>query len=225
MLATTTLFTQTTTALSPTCNTTTANFTLYPITVEGTTIAEVAQRANRSICDIGRYNLMADVTIIPNVGQTIVIPPLECTSQPPDNESCLLPNITRTRTCINGGPRLYYTVHGDTYEVIARRLNITTEALMGNTSGNDASATDLLEVGQFVKVPLCEPSSCAITPFTLTFGVYEDLAEEYGTTVGQIMMLSPTYNYSTSLMTGETRPTLDLPVNCTALADVVTVID
>ncbi|OJJ95630.1 hypothetical protein ASPACDRAFT_47520 [Aspergillus aculeatus ATCC 16872] len=217
----------TTATPSPNCANSTNPYTLYPVTTN-ITIPEIAARTNRSLCDIARHNLMADPLIPPNIGQTIVIPPLSCASSPPDNESCLIPNITRTALCINGGPRLYYTVHGDTYDIIARRLNISTAALMGNTSTSIAatsSADALLEVGQFIKVPLCEPSQCSIKPFTLEYGVYKDLADEYGTTVGQIMMLSPTYNYSTSLVTGNTRPTLDLPFNCSVTGDDVVVVD
>ncbi|KAL3433766.1 hypothetical protein BDV09DRAFT_186375 [Aspergillus tetrazonus] len=167
---------------------------LYPITTPNTTLFSIAAATNRGVCDIGRQNLMADVTIIPNVGEQILIPPETCH---PDNDSCLLPNTTRTRTCVSGGPRNYYTVNGDTYEIIARRLNITTESLTATALGDEITGpNDRLSPGKFIKVPLCEPSQCAIQPYKFTWGVYKDLAEEFGTTVGQIMMLSPTYNYS-----------------------------
>ncbi|GLB08542.1 hypothetical protein AtubIFM57258_004436 [Aspergillus tubingensis] len=195
-------------ATSAACNTTALNTTVgvYPITVENTTVFDVAKATNRGVCDIGRHNLMADVTIIPNVGQTLIIPAEVCE---PDNETCLLPNITRTRTCIDGGPRLYYTVNGDTLDIVAKRLNITTESLMSDDTG--FSADEVLAPGQYLKVPLCSPSECVIRPFTLEYGVYKDYADKYNTTVGQIMMLSPTYNYSTSPLTGAGRPSLDLP--------------
>jgi hypothetical protein len=164
---------------------------------------------------------MADVTIIPNIGQQVWIPPQVCD---PDNETCLIPENNATRGCIYGGPRLYYTVNGDTYDLIAQRLNITVESLMEKSSGN-ATATTALQPGQFVKVPLCEPSQCILQPYTFSSGVYKDLAGKYGTTVGQIMMLSPTYNYSTSVVNGESGPTIDLPINCTALSSNITVVD
>lgn len=195
-------------------NTTTGK---YYVSQYPTTIADIALATNRGVCDIGRLNCMADVTIIPNIGQSIIIPPEVCE---PDNDSCLLPNTTSTRTCINGGPRLYYTVNGDTYERIAQRLDIAVDALL---SGN-ASATDVLDAQQFVKVPLCEPSQCIIQPFLFTSGVYKDLAEKYGTTVGQIMMLSPTYNYSQYTVEGNNPPSIDLPMNCTALSANITVL-
>lgn len=200
------------------CDTTTLNTTtgVYYVGTE-TTIFDIAKATNRGVCDIGRVNCMADVTILPNIGQNIVIPPEVCE---PDNDSCLLANTTTTNTCINGGPRLYYTVKGDTYERIAQRLNITVEALLTQ----NATATDVLTPGQFVKVPLCSPSQCILQPFQFTYGVYKDLAEEYGTTVGQIMMLSPTYNYSEYTVNGNVPPTIDLPINCTALSSNVTVI-
>jgi hypothetical protein len=209
---------------SSSCNSSTLNATeyLYPITVAGTTIFDVAKATDRGVCDIARINIMADVEIVPNVGQSILIPPQVCE---PDNESCILPwNNETTNECVMGGPRLYYTVNGDTYERIAlKRLNITVESLMGNSMGNQ-SASDALEPGQYVKVPLCSPSQCVIQPYTFTYGVYKDLAEEYGTTVGQIMMLSPTYNYSSSAYSGATSPSIDLAINCTALSSNITVI-
>lgn len=193
----------------------------YSVDKYPTTLFDIAQETQRGVCDIGRHNLMADVTIIPNIGQQIWIPPQVCE---PDNETCLISKTNGTRACAYGGPRLYYTVNGDTYERIAQRLNITVESLMEKGSGN-ATATTVLQPGQFVKVPLCEPSQCILQPYTFSFGVYKDLAEKYGTTVGQIMMLSPTYNYSTSVVNGESGPTIDLPINCTALSSNVTVVD
>ncbi|KAL4959771.1 uncharacterized protein BDV14DRAFT_193512 [Aspergillus stella-maris] len=200
---------------SPSCNAATLNTTtyLYPIITAGTTIFDVANATGRGVCDIGRQNLMADVTIVPNVGQEILIPPETCT---PDNESCLLPNTTTTNTCIVGGPRLYYTVNGDTYARIAQRLNITVDSLMAMVLADEAAGDDeQLEPGNFVKVPLCSPSSCTIEPYEFTWGVYKDLAERFGTTVGQIMMLSPTYNYSSAAFAeGGTFPPINVLTNC-----------
>lgn len=209
-------------ATASSCNPSTLNTTtyLYPITKPGTTVFDVATATNRGVCDIGRQNLMADVTIVPNVGQQLLIPPETCT---PDNETCLLPETTnRTRTCIDGGPRLYYTVNGDTYERIAQRLNISTESLTSHALGDQSvSATDELDPGRFVKVPLCQPSQCVLKPYQFKAGVYKDLAEEFGTTVGQIMMLSPTYNYSSqAFMPGGTFPPINVLVNCTESSNV-----
>ncbi|OJJ47685.1 hypothetical protein ASPZODRAFT_114656 [Penicilliopsis zonata CBS 506.65] len=210
-------------SLASACDPSTLNTTLYlyPITETGTTVFDVARLTGRGVCDIGRANLMADVTIIPNVGQTLWIPPQVCE---PDNTSCLIPDTNRTRTCIYGGPRLYYTVNGDTYDVIARRLNISTAVLLADDNGANYTATSALPVGTFIKVPTCSPSRCVIEPFDFTEGVYLDLARKYGTTVGQIMMLSPTYNYSVSLYedTGASTPTINMAYNCTALSSNVT---
>ena len=91
------------------CNTSALNTTTgyYPITKYGTTIRNVAKATNRGLCDIGRWNLMVDVDIPPNVGQSIYIPSQVCE---PDNDSCVLQRQNATRTCINGGPRLYVFV-------------------------------------------------------------------------------------------------------------------
>ncbi|GKZ81179.1 hypothetical protein AnigIFM56816_005691 [Aspergillus niger] len=208
----------TVTVVSASCDQSALNTTsyLYDITEE-TTVFEVARKTNRGVCDIGRHNLMADVTIPPNIGEVFIISGETCT---PDNESCLIKDVGRTRTCIYGGPRLYYTVKGDTYEKIALRLNITTESLSGGQSANET-----LPVGQFIKVPECSPSQCIIQPYSFEWGVYKDLADKYGTTVGQIMMLSPTYNYSSlAFSSGGTAPPIDLPMNCTTLSNNITVI-
>ncbi|KAL4733020.1 hypothetical protein BDV11DRAFT_210540 [Aspergillus similis] len=198
------------------CNPNNLNSTtyLYPVTSPNTTVFSIAAATHRGVCDIARQNLMVDPTIIPNVGQQILIPPETCT---PDNDTCLLSNATRTRTCVSGGPRNYYTVNGDTYEIIARRLNITTESLTALGEGPDpAGPDDSLSPGQFIKVPLCEPSQCEIMPYQFTSGVYKDLAERFGTTVGQIMMLSPTYNYSSgAFLPGGSFPSISVLVNCT----------
>ena len=202
------------------CNKDALNSTsyLYPITEE-TTVFEVARKTKRGVCDIGRHNLMADVTIPPAIGETFIIPGESCT---PDNDSCIIKDVGRTRDCIYGGPRLYYTVKGDTYDKVALRLNITTEALSGTSTGNN----ETLPVGQFLKVPLCSPSQCTIRPYSFTSGVYKDLADKYGTTVGQIMMLSPTYNYSSVAFTGDgTFPPIDLAISCTALSNNTTALD
>ena len=209
-----------------TCNPNALNTTTYqyPITKEGTTVFDVARATKRGVCDIGRQNLMADVTIPPNVGETFLIPGETCQ---PDNNSCIIKDVGRTNTCIYGGPRLYYTVKGDTYEKIALRLNITTESLMAGSQhgGASGSPNQTLPVGQFLKVPECSPSQCIIQPYSFKWGVYKDLAEKYGTTVGQIMMLSPTYNYSSlAFSKGGTFPPIDLPINCTALSKNTTVI-
>lgn len=50
-------------ATAATCDTSTLNTTtwLYPITQENTTIASIAEATGRGLCNIGRYNFMADV--------------------------------------------------------------------------------------------------------------------------------------------------------------------
>lgn len=215
-------------SLATSCNPSALNNTLskYEITKENTTVFDVARATKRGVCDIARLNMMADGTIVPNVGQTFNIPGETCH---PDNDSCILKDTGRTRTCVYGGPRLYYTVNGDTYEKIAVRLNITTESLMSGSMqhGGSSSPNEVLPAGQFVKTPLCSPSQCVIQPYTLKYGVYKDLAEKYGTTVGQIMMLSPTYNYSSHNSPSEDSgpyPSIDLPINCMALSNNVTVL-
>lgn len=238
-------------AAAATCDTSALNTTtyLYPITVENTTVAQVAAATNRGLCNLARYNFMADEvcklrgvnphrssgstnsrhqSIVPNVGQALVIPPEVCPDEV-DNTTCVVSNGNSTNACLVGGPRLYYTVNQDTYRKIANRLDLAVSALAtgaGAGAGHDPDA--VLPAGQFVKVPLCSPSTCSIRPFQFSDDaplVYKDLAERYGATVGQIMMLSPTYNYSQSAYkTTQTPPTIVLPYNCTKTSNNVTVI-
>lgn len=84
----------------------------------GSTIISVARATHGGVFDIARVNIIADVEIVPNVGQEIIVPPQVCE---PDNESGFLPwSNETTNECIMGGPRLYLNVNGDTYERIAR---------------------------------------------------------------------------------------------------------
>lgn len=133
----------------------------------------------------------------------------------------MIDNYNSTNTCLLGGPRLYYTVNQDTYTKIANRLDIAVTAL---TNGN---ASEVLAAGQFVKVPLCLESLCSYKPFQFTLGdwkTYKDLADENNSTVGQFMMLSPTYNYSSAGYDGKSPPTVGLPYGCVATSDTLTVI-
>ncbi|KAJ5976045.1 hypothetical protein N7481_009752 [Penicillium waksmanii] len=132
--------------------------------------------AHLGVCDISRANLMADVSIVPNFGQTINIPGQVCH---PDWTSCIIdgPGINE---CLMGGPRLYYTVNGDTLWRIAGRL-MTLASIQGD-GGNQYGANETIAAGQFLKVPLCFPSACDIEPYTFSEGVYKDLAEMYGST-------------------------------------------
>lgn len=49
-------------AAAASCDTSALNTTtyLYPITVENTTVASVAEATNRGLCNLARYNFMAD---------------------------------------------------------------------------------------------------------------------------------------------------------------------
>lgn len=160
---------------------------------------------------------MVDVSIVPNVGQNLTIPAEVCD---PDWTTCIIDG-PGTNDCLAGGPRLYYTVNGDTYWKIAGRLNMTLDAVGCDAASCNANET--LAVDQFVKIPLCYPSTCEIEPYSFTEGVYKDLAENFNSTVGQIQMLSPTYNYSHVEVAGE-GPTIVMAINCHILADNYTII-
>ena len=143
--------------------------------------------------------------------------------------------------CLVGGPRLYYTLNGDTMWKIAGRLNMTLDAVQCggdscNTNitcidgicpgggGSQYGANETIPAGQFIKIPMCSPSVCDIEPYTFTNGVFKDLADKYGSTVGQLQMLSPTYNYSYLANEGGSYPPIELAKNCRLLSQNYTVL-
>jgi hypothetical protein len=161
---------------------------------------------------------VVDVSVVPNVGQTLIIPGQVCH---PDWTSCIIDGPGKN-DCLVGGPRLYYTVNGDTLWKIAGRLNMTLDSIQ---SGTQYEANETMAAGQFVKIPLCYPSACEIEPYTFSRGVYKDLADKYGSTVGQIQMLSPTYNYSSSASEGGAGPSIDIAKNCRLLSSNYTILE
>lgn len=162
---------------------------------------------------------MVDVSVVPNIGQNIIIPGEVCD---PDWTTCII-DSPGSNDCLVGGPRLYYTLNGDTLWKIAGRLNMTLEAVQGGSG--QYSANETIPAGQFIKIPLCYPSTCEIEPYYFSSGVYKDLADKYGSTVGQIQMLSPTYNYSRVAADGGTAPAIALAKNCRLLASNYTILD
>ncbi|PQE18311.1 Intracellular hyphae 1 protein [Rutstroemia sp. NJR-2017a WRK4] len=227
-------------ATNATCDPASLNTTSfnYVNDIENQTVHEMAVKFNRGVCDIGRANLMVDVSVVPNVGQTIIIPAEVCD---PDWTTCIIDG-PGTNDCLIGGPRLYYTLNGDTLWKIAGRLNMTldavqcggdgcntnvtcTDGICPGGSGGQYSANETISAGQFIKIPMCYPSICEIEPYSFTAGVYKDLADKYGSTVGQIQMLSPTYNYSYITSEGGTPPPIGMPKNCRLLASNYTILD
>lgn len=181
---------------------------------------------------------MVDVSVVPNLGQTIIIPGQVCD---PDWTTCIIDG-PGTMECLIGGPRLYYTLNGDTLWKIAGRLNMTVESVQCggdscNTNitctdgicpgggGSQYSVNETIPSGQFIKIPMCYPSVCEIEPYSFSSGVYKDLADKYGSTVGQIQMLSPTYSYSYIANEGGTAPPIGLPKNCRLLASTYDILD
>lgn len=136
--------------------------------------------------------------------------------------------------CLIGGSRLYYTLNGDTMWKIAGRLNMTLDAVTCggdscNTNitcvgGSQYTANEAIPAGQFIKIPMCYPSTCDIEPYSFSTGVYKDLADKYGSTVGQIQMLRPTHNYGCIVNEGGTYPPISLAKNCRLLSSNYTIL-
>lgn len=205
------------------CNSSTLNTTIGPwLVTSNDNIFSIASATNRSVCAIARANRMSDPTLM-NAGQTLLIPAQSCDAEANDSVSCLIPtNKTYTGACINGGLHTYNTRTNDTRTIIAAKFEVSVDSISALGS-DDTAADEVLAADQDLKIPQCSPSQCILTPFKFVYGTYVDLAAQYNTTVGQIMALNPSYNYS-----AETDPTqgpvISLPVNCTALSSNVTVI-
>jgi hypothetical protein len=158
-------------------------------------MASISTTVNRGLCDIARLNRMADALLPLTTGEALIIPPEVCQ---PDNSTCLIvaqPNATYS-DCVKGGPHTYYTLKGDTIRYVALKLNLTIDALLSTAQGPSNDADTVLDESQFLKLPLCSPSHCSFYPHTFTYGTYKDIADQSGSTVGQIMGMNPTYNHT-----------------------------
>lgn len=203
------------------CDSSSLNTTVATYTTDASaevTVASVAALFNRGACDVARANRMSDPTI-PFAAATDVIIPAEVCE--PDNDSCYtVVDTATTNFCLLGGPHLYYTQRNDTYRTIAlERFNISLESVLTALGVDESQADVPLDVAQFIKIPSCYPSQCVLQPYKFTYGTYKDLAEQFGASVGQIIAYNPTYSHSVA-ETGD-GPVLTIPINCTALADVV----
>jgi LysM repeat protein len=197
------------------CDSSSLNSTsfVYTTTSEDT-IFSIAKKFDRGACDIARANRMIDAEHLFE-GFTLLIPGQVCN---PDSNTCLLTRQHATATCVKGGPHDYKTIAGDTIEKIALyKLNVTVETVFSEASQAGISSTaEEIPAGTFIKIRQCVPSACTVTPFHFTYGVYKDLAERFGTTVGQIMSFNGAYNYSDH--SDADAAWITVPMGCTNLA-------
>ncbi|KAB8217522.1 hypothetical protein BDV33DRAFT_206279 [Aspergillus novoparasiticus] len=188
------------------------------------TIYSIATTLNRGVCPLARYNHLSDPELL-YPGEVLYIPPEACNTNAADTSCLLSLQNSTTNDCIFGGPHTYRTFEGDTLRKIALgKFNITLEALessVGRMAGV-SSPDETIEPNTFIKLPQCNPSSCGIKPLEYVWGTYKDLAEEYGTTPGQIFALNPTFNHSS---TGPgVGGWITLPVNCGLEGETYTVV-
>ncbi|OJJ42419.1 hypothetical protein ASPZODRAFT_155329 [Penicilliopsis zonata CBS 506.65] len=197
-------------------NTTTWTYT----TKANETIYDVAAAVKRGVCDIARENCMADALMPLTTGETLLIPGEACEA---DETTCLIVADADDNysDCVIGGPHTYTTVKGDTLAYIALKFNLTVASLQATAEpqglGYDPNAT--IVPGNDIKVPLCSPSKCEISPWAVTYGTYKDWAPKLGTTVGQLMALNPTFNHSEG-----GGAVIEWAYNCVTLAENTTVI-
>ncbi|KAJ5943270.1 hypothetical protein N7516_003438 [Penicillium verrucosum] len=180
-------------------NTTTTTYT----TTSEDTIFTVAKKFDCGPCDIARYNRMIDAEHM-FANFTPRIPPQQ----------------NATATCLKGGPHDYKTIAGDTIEEIALyKLKMTVKSVYENGKMAVSSIHEELPANTFLKIPQCVSSVCHVTPFHFTYGVYKDLAEKFGTTVGQIMAFNGGYNYSESAADADADAAwISVPMGCINLA-------
>lgn len=154
---------------------------------QGDTLTKIAEQFDRGICDIFEANNLTNPDYIVT-GDTLVIPPQVCL---PDNTSCLGPKTTPTATCIPGGPGFIIVKKGDTLSSYSFLFNITLDSIIQANRQNIPNP-DQIEVGQIVNIPVCEGTLCQISPYAIEQGdIFLDLAEEYGSSAGQILALNP----------------------------------
>lgn len=84
------------------------------------------------------------------------------------------------------------------------------------SQGGILSTMEEIPARTFIKIHECVPSACNVTPFHFIYGVYKDLAEQFGTTVGQIMSFNGAYNYSDH--SDAEAAWITVPMGCTNLA-------
>ncbi|KAJ5644154.1 glutathione S-transferase N-terminal domain family protein [Penicillium longicatenatum] len=204
------------------CNYSTLNTTVGSYTVkENETISQISTDVDRGICDIARANRMADAMLPFYEGQKLIIPAEVCK---PDNSTCLIVQSDNASyaNCVIGGPHTYYTLKGDTLRYIALKLNITVDTLSATAQSDSNDPDAAVQVNNFLKLPLCSPSQCSVIPKTFTYGTYKDIAEQMGTTPGQLMALNPTYN-SSSVAWGE-GAVISVLSDCETIGSNVTVV-
>ncbi|KAJ5775284.1 uncharacterized protein N7511_000295 [Penicillium nucicola] len=196
------------------CDESSLNTTTFQYTATSEdTIFSIAKRFDRGACDIARANRMIDAEHL-YADFTLNIPAQVCN---PDSSTCLLTRQNATDTCVKGGPHDYRTIAGDTIEKIALyKLNVTVDTIWAQAKGMISSTTEVLPAGTWLKIPQCVPSVCSVTPFHFTYGVYKDLAEKFGTSVGQIMSFNGMYNYSDH--TAADAAWITVPMGCTNLS-------
>ncbi|KAK7532170.1 extracellular protein 6 [Phyllosticta citribraziliensis] len=159
---------------------------------QGDTLTKIAEKFNRGICDIAKFNNISNPDYI-LAGATLIIPPQVCF---PDSTSCIS-TVVPTATCINGGPGFYIIQSGDTLGALARAFNITLDALTGANKANIPNP-DVVNIGQVVNIPICDNSSADLTPYKIKAGdTFYILGRRYRSSEGAIRAVNPGVNPNT----------------------------
>lgn len=144
---------------------------------QGDTLWSLAQRYNTTVQAILTANSGIDLNTL-HVGQLVCIPST--------------PGLPFPEPCVNGTP--YFVKSGDTFYSIARRFNVSADALL---AANPGVNPDQLQVGQQVCIPtLPTPTiTCPGPTYTIRPGdTLYSLAQSRGTTVQAILVANPGVN-------------------------------
>lgn len=173
--------------------------------IAGDTLTTIAEKYASGICDIASVNSLDNPNLI-TPGQNLIIP-TNCTT--PDNTTCVPEQTEGTQWCVPGVGSSYIVQSGDTLSAIATNFNLTLQAIIN--ANPQIENPDVIEVGQVVFVPICPASQCIVQTYYIESGdIFYDLAQTYGSTVGQLLSLNTGVNV-TNLQVGQQ---IILPWNC-----------
>jgi LysM repeat protein len=97
------------------------------------------------------------------------------------------------------------------FQSLTRVLTVTLAAL--EAANGQIQNFDLIYPDQVINIPVCPGSTCDVISYTIKSGdIFNNLAQTYHTTVGQIEALNPTAE-PTKLAVGQV---IQLPTNCKA---------
>jgi LysM repeat protein len=115
--------------------------------VSGDTLTKISQAKNSGICNIAKANGLGNPNLV-SAGQVLQVPTAPC-----ELDNTCLAKPSENDSCVQGGKATCAIVSGDTFFVVAQRLNLSVDALAGANPGVDPL---LLQIGQVINIPVCK---------------------------------------------------------------------